>query len=601
MEPESGTKKNGTKTNISSLPKAFRENWIPFIIAMIFGSIFSIISYMRYLAFSQNVLDLGVNASLLYSVSKIDFLSSPSNPYPIAVNKLLYIPLGAIYALYPKEWIILFYQDFFLSLSGFVLYLISRFYKLSFLMSLTVEVLFFIYYPVSGIFWFDFHFMAFFPTLFLITFYLYKKNSSRWPYMAFLATITDFMAPVLIFLFVLIEIVKKFRKEGLKVRPIINEITVLIASSIVFLLPFLYYRADFVSHYVNNYTPLGLYSDPYFKIEFFARTVIPFLLVPLIGIEYAILSIPFAVMIFFNNYLPYENLMFFQYPSLYAPFVMISLIVGLKRISANGRSWKKVKIALTAMIIVNVALFSFYTPIGDIYTHKYDNNAINPWLTGSQSFYETAQKITPTEQDSKLMYMTGLVPQGSSILIQGNFPEFAQGYDFICPGQYIGSSPPQFIITDPYNYHFSFPIEYNGKYVVYYKEVNSLLQNYSYGIYAYFQGDYLFKLGYKGMPVLEGNTSYNVTLPDFRNINGAYTSRLEFLNPGYIEISGNLISSQKSPVTIYLGKSSIFYSNNSTVKFDKIIISTSYLVDLNISIVTGNIESLNMNILEWGA
>ncbi len=578
-----------------------RKNLVPLITFIIFGSTFSIISYLRYLAFSQNVFDLGVNASLLFEVRNLDFIGTISSPYPIAMNKLIYIPIGVIYAIYPKEWILLFYQDFFLAFSGVLIYLIARFYKLPHYTSILIEFIFYIYYPISGVFWFDFHFMAFFPTLFLSTFYLYKTGSKKWIFLAFLTSITDFMAPVLIFLLVFVEVVKRIKNGERKIKLLNAEFCVLAMSVIIFALPFLYYRTNFVSHYVNNITPVTLYSNPWFKLEFIARTLIPFIFLPVLGIEYLFISFPYVVMVFFNNYLPYENLMFFQYPSLYAPLLFISLIIAMKRISSKKILKRQIKTIIIVLLLINIVLFSFYTPIGDLYTHKDDNMAISPWLTGSQTFYETYQKIVPTKTDSELMRMISLVPQGSSIFIQGNFPEFAQGYNYVCPGQNITGTPPEFIITDPYNYHFSQAIYYNGKLLTYYKEVNALLENHNYGTYAYYDGAYLFKLGYTGSPLISGNMSYNLTLSDFHYQNNSYNGKIYLINPGYIRLSGYINTGQKIPTSIYIGNREIINENVSMFHIKKTITSITYLVDLNITINTERVQSLYLNICEWGA
>lgn len=594
-------KKMSLKYDFQRIHKFFKENSVPIIISLIFGTIFSIISYMRYLAFSQNVFDLGVNAAQLYRVIQLDFLSTPSNPYPIAMNKLIYIPIGAVYALYPKEWIILFYQDFFLAFSGVLIYLISRMYKLSYFTSILVEFLFFIYYPMSGVYWFDFHFMAFFPTLFLTTFYFYKTGSGKWTFFAGLTIITDFMAPVIMFFFVLMEIIKRIRNGDRGFRVFKNEFIILALSVLIFALPFIYYRSNFVNHYVNNFTPIALYSNPFFKLEFIIRTMLPLLFLPIIGIDYLLITIPYAVMVFFNNYLPYENLMFFQYPSLYAPFVFLAFIIGIKRISSNRKIGNKLKPILVTVLLLNLVFFSFYTPIGDMYTHNYDNRAICPWVTGSQSFYETYEKITPTKTDAKLMKIVSLVPKGSSIFIQGNFPQFAQGYNYICPGQNITGNPPDYIITDPYNYHFLVPINYNGTMLTYYKQVNSLLENYSYGTYAYYNGAYLFKLGYAGKPLIYGNTSYSLSLSDFRFYNNTYIGRIFLVNPGFIQFSGRIVSNSTIPISVYLGNQRMVYEKITSFNFERTITSTTYLVDINISIRANGIGNLRMNITEWGA
>ena len=133
--------------------------WIIFIF-LLFSIIYSVISYLRYISFSENVLDLGVSASLAYNVVYGTTLFGQILHGGVAVNKLIYIPIGLIYGIYPKEYFLLFIQDFFLAFSGVVLYFLSYEFTKSKKISTVVSLLFFLYFPVAGVFWFDFHYMA---------------------------------------------------------------------------------------------------------------------------------------------------------------------------------------------------------------------------------------------------------------------------------------------------------------------------------------------------------------------------------------------------------------------------------------------------------
>ena len=128
--------------------------WVIFIF-LLFSIIYSIISYLRYISFSENVLDLGVSASLAYNVVYGATFFSQILHGGVAVNKLIYIPIGLIYSIYPKEYFLLFIQDFFLAFSGVVLYFLSYEFTKSKKISTVVSLLFFLYFPIAGVFWPD--------------------------------------------------------------------------------------------------------------------------------------------------------------------------------------------------------------------------------------------------------------------------------------------------------------------------------------------------------------------------------------------------------------------------------------------------------------
>ncbi len=69
-----------------------------------------------------------------------------------------------------------------------------------------------IYYPIWGVEWFDFHFMALFPTFFLVAVALLYYGKFRSSLMAmYLAAITDYMAPLIILFFLIAMFAKKYK------------------------------------------------------------------------------------------------------------------------------------------------------------------------------------------------------------------------------------------------------------------------------------------------------------------------------------------------------------------------------------------------------
>lgn len=153
--------------------------YILFSFYLLYGTFWSIITVMRYLAFNSGVFDLGVSSQLLYSVTESKFLLYQNGEPTIAMNKLIYIPMGFLYSIDPDPKILLIFQSFYIPLAMFPLFGISRHYLNDDGLALLISLTYIFYYPLGGVNWFDFHFMALFPTLFLTGFYFYLKENYR--------------------------------------------------------------------------------------------------------------------------------------------------------------------------------------------------------------------------------------------------------------------------------------------------------------------------------------------------------------------------------------------------------------------------------------
>lgn len=515
-------------------------NILAILISSFFASIFCYISIMRYLSLTENVLDLGVNASLLYGVLRGGLFATPSNPNPIAFSKLIYIPLGVIYYFYSKEWILLIYQNIFLSLSPIALYFISRHAGLTKKISIVVEVLYFLYYPFSGVYWFDFHMMAFFPTPFLFGILMYRKNSRMWMPLLLVAAISDYMAPILVGWFLLIEIGKKIRKGDHNFKNMIPEFFLILILSVIFLLPSLYTMHTYYSNYLSVQNYGDLYLTPMLKYDFVIRVLLPLLFIPLAGIEYLSMIVPFAAFVYFNNYAPYQSLMFFQYPALYAPIIMFSLVIGLSRMEHALKNCRSkflsrysIRIIAVYLLVINIVLFSLYTPIGSMYSGDYAKNALNPQLTGSNQYYDIPGKMIPKPYDSAILTMMSSIPAGSSILVEGNLPELLQNhvaYLGICKG----NPAPQYILNDPYNYQFykELTVVTPGYNFTFLEASNYFMLNHHYGLYSSYEGATLYELNYSGQPTSFTPLICEIKMPNFNS-----AGKMAFLPPGNFNIS----------------------------------------------------------------
>ncbi len=454
------------------------------IFTIIFSVASSIISYMKYISFHDSVLDLGVSSDLIKNA-----LTSP-----IAYNKLIYFLIFPVYHFFPSQIGLMSFQDSFICAGSLPLYFISRKVLENRKYSVIISLLWLLYFPLSGVQWFDFHFMALFSTMFLIgfAFLVYGKYKESLIFM-YLAGITDLLAPVILLFLIIILIVKKTKVPryylyGIIV-PIITVLSIVIIKDPSYIFGFINLR----SIYSN---PDILYSSLNRKILYFILAGIPLGLISFIVPE-ALLIIPYMGLVFAHNYTPYFQPVLYQYPALIASGIFIAFIYGLKRISTSKLKIK-IKHIMPVVIAITVITWLLFTPYGNLITN---NNSGIPYANEiSMGNYDAYSSITYSIEDRELNSMIKTIPEGSSVAIQNNMPQLVQSYNYVLPcNGYNGS--PQYIITDPYSvWFYNVGISPNA-YTDTLTLVNEKLSTGNYGILYEESGMILMEKGYTGKSI----------------------------------------------------------------------------------------------------
>ncbi len=160
-----------------------KNDFLAFSIAIAFFIVFSVFSILQYYSLGVSAFDLGVNAQELYS-----FLHTGSFYTPLlgenalaqhfTLFKFLQVPL---YYLFPSPITLTIFEDMFIALAGYIVYVISMHLlkdhiqseKILFLVSMGF-LLSYEFSPFSeSLVSFPFHNMAFLPFFFLLAFYAF--------------------------------------------------------------------------------------------------------------------------------------------------------------------------------------------------------------------------------------------------------------------------------------------------------------------------------------------------------------------------------------------------------------------------------------------
>ncbi|WP_298278401.1 DUF2079 domain-containing protein [Ferroplasma sp.] len=473
------------------------------IIAFILNSIlYSYLSVMKYFSFNANVFDLGLSSEAIYNVFHGGLIATVANPKPILMNKLIYLLIAPFYYLYPHQYVLLIFQSTWLSFGIIPLYLIASNF-LSKNNSILFSLSYLFYYPLYGAYFFDFHFMALFPTFFLISIYFLFKNKYKTSILfIFLSAITDLLAPVIIGLFSLAYLLMHYKK----LNKIKKEyfITVFSISLIIFIIANLYYGSNVTTRYTyTNITPvLSIYKDSLpAKILFIFRITFPLLFLSFFGFEWFLLVIPFYLLFSISGNSFYGDTLLYQYPSLYASGIFLSALFGIKNLK-NMKYIKKlnlkkvnIKKVLSIILILNIVLAIFFTPAGSLVVNQDSDTGIREMISGNNIYYNEPNCINYNINDKYLNDMIKLIPLHSSILIQNNMPQLTQKYNWQLPAD---ANNPEYIITDPYSPAFNVP-QISNKTMV--NIFNSYYKSGNYGIYAEINSMILLKKNYNNSPV----------------------------------------------------------------------------------------------------
>ena len=404
-------------------------------LTIIFMILSSIISYLRYITFHADVYDLGVSSDLIKNALI----------YPIVYNKIIYFLMYPIYSLFPSQVGLMVFQDVLISLGSIPLYFIGRKLIQNHIYSIILSTIWLIYFPLAGVEWFDFHFIALFPTIFLVgyCFMLYNKFKYSLVFIM-LSMITDYLAPVII-LFYLITLLIKHKKIPKYYYYIILAPILLVFIAVNIKDPSYTIQLTNISGILKN--PSIITSSLFRKALYFILITLPVLFSSFFVPE-AILILPYAGLLFAHNYFPYFQPIFYQYPALIAPGIFISGAVFMgKYEKANFHGLNMKRFATVALAVAIITWFLF-TPYGNLITDN--NNGVHGANYLVMGNYETYSHIHYTTYDQELRNMINSIPKGSSVAIQNNMPQLVQFYNYtMAMNGYNGS--PQYIITDPYS------------------------------------------------------------------------------------------------------------------------------------------------------
>ncbi len=466
--------------------------------AIVYGVAWSLISISKLNTYHATVFDLGVSSFLLWSVFHGHFVLVP--------EKSVYLLLAPFYYLYPRQAALLVFQSFWIGAGSLPLYFIAKRVTGS-NGALAVSMGYLLYFPVAGINWFDFHFMALFPTLFLTGLY-FRMSGRVLPSAVFLALscTTDALAPAIVAIAGCILTYDDWRigRGRTALFPRDNRRIPMRYDAAVVMLPVLFLAglaAAFGPDTLLKYIPFRLslqgaataFSfDLPWKVYFLALPILPLVVFIRRSPVFLLLSVPYSLFALFstdlNNFTPY----YYQYAALYAPGYVLAALLGMAgmsdrkfRIIRRKRISAKPATVFLALVLIAGAFLLPYSPLNAYMARPPEGN------------YLFLHNVLPNRVDRNLTEMLELIPSNASVLMQNNMPELAQRSNFTVPGVYKGNYLPAYIVTDPHSRFFYVNMNGSTKGDMLYW-INRLFSTGHYGIIAEAGNCILARRGYTG-------------------------------------------------------------------------------------------------------
>ena len=498
--------------------------------------IWSTIVIDRLLAFHTHIFDLGMSLErgwLIYHTSW--------TPYSFTKS---FLSSALVFILSPitvngDSKVLLILQTVMLAFSAFPIFFLYSHFNRNKLGALMLSGAYLIYFPLSGVNWYDFHYQAFFIPLFLLAVMLYtKKHFFASIIFFFLSGLVDYpylAFPLLFALSIVTEEILNYRFH-LSNYSKANLVRMLIFS--IFLALVLAY-SFILLHSSANLTGASGYNGQTFYLNELAFSSIdnkifticllffPLLGFPLFSKKWLVFLIPYLTLMFITNFAHYifPQAFQYQYMSAVIPFLFIGTIDGIHKLTykTENNSEKEEKrtnralkeklrsitiknnVKFPAMVLVLVILFGLiYLPYGPLNKFSEDNFNFKVNTAVNTTLYDEMMQMInyiPNNDSNVLMQenLAQMLPRpmfDNSLLLIGGVDVAYNLTVTVNGGKTWIPLHPTYILIDPYNiinYCMvqSFPFN-----ISMFKIVQKLYSSGAYGILAEASGLVLLKANY---------------------------------------------------------------------------------------------------------
>lgn len=552
-------------------------NWIYVAIGtVLYGSIWSYIGILKILSLNAYVFDLGINSERGWQILHTNL--GLYGYFTTIINSGIVFPLSPLTGS-GNFFAMIIFQAFSIAIVGPLIYLIAKRKGLGSRESTMLPFAFFLYFPVYGIMWFDFHYQVFFLPLFMLAYLTYLKENYALSFVLFsLSGMVRYPYSIFPMAFALIELSLVLLNGSYyrNIRRTFFMLILLILMIIWTLLGFLISGISGTIPHTNISQYIITTSSLWSRILVLLLFLTPLLFLPVLRLRWIILTFPAFYLFLFSSYTwyVYPHVFQGQYTAGVVPFLLLGFIDFLA-LSAKTKNDKKeklnkakffskhisVKRSVVAIILMLLILNMFFAPFsplnnqfGDQFNFK-QNTAYNP-----QQYSELSSmlKLIPSS-DPYVLYQNNIpeilplhIPPGGAILMGGYLGSFINvsmneainnSWQVNSNGN-IMSLPLNFALADASNINFY--LSNNSDYSI----IHNMYLSGNYGILSEGCGLILLKFGYNG--TVENYIPENVSIP------GSHFSKFPpiyqlSIGSNFSNNSGKIITYAGNPLYLFPG------------------------------------------------
>ncbi len=406
---------------------------IMFIGFILYTCIWSFISLMRFYSLQADVFDLGYKMELgWYSLYNPHFGLVTDASHMIVY---FFFPLF-LFKNYP---LLLIFQSFFIGLAAIPIYMVTYIQTHNKKLALFLGFIYLLFPLNIGLNWYDFHFMMFFPTLFVFAFLFFLKEKYRLSFFFFiLSALTTYPFAGFSILFGISFLIEELlRRKALGNNFSFDKrmkflILLILISVSIFAIQFylLGINANMLSK--NQSTSVTILTGIQEKIVSILFILVIGGYAAIVRPKWVIFLIPYFFLVFYStNYVfEYPRIIQFQYGPLVTPFIFLALSDMLspqqsnKKVNDHIGKTKKV-ILFTKVNHKNVKVASIIFLLFLVIGSSMSFNPLSPLNKDSQVNFNFYEKDIPNFVIyNGLEKLISLVPPNNPyLMVQQNIPE----------------------------------------------------------------------------------------------------------------------------------------------------------------------------------
>ena len=409
----------------------------------LYALVWSYIGISKFLALNAYVFDLGINAERGWLILHTNL--------GMQGYLITFLHSGIVYLLSPLTgtgnfFAMIIFQAVSIASGGPALYLIAKEKGLRNGTSLLVALTYFLYFPLYGALWFDFHYQAFFVPLFLFGYLAYSKEKYYLAALIFiLSGIVRFPYCIFPLAFAILELVLIHRRN--RQAPAKGQTLSLSILTATMLFLTIGGTLSFgLAHSVPGISQISYSTvfEPLLpRIMVIILFLIPLLFLPVFSYRWMIFTFPAFYLILSSSYIGYSYTHIFQgqYVSGIVPFLLLGFIDALsskrfkahkisisgfrKKLHVNGNALNVAMAALLFLVLLN-AVFAPFGPLNSYSPEPFNYHGNTNYNLSQYNELSKMISLIPSN-DTYVAYqnnipevMPRLLPSNGSIIMGGN-------------------------------------------------------------------------------------------------------------------------------------------------------------------------------------